>query len=43
MMKPGVFAQDEIGFGRITDSPKEAVERIARGPRSTVHARLKPA
>ena len=30
MMKDGVFAQDEIGFGRITDSPEEAVELILR-------------
>ena len=28
MMKQGVFAKDEIGFGRVTDSPKEAVDLI---------------
>ena len=30
MMKAGVFARDEIGFGYVTDSPKEAVDRIVR-------------
>ena len=33
MIKQGVFAQEEIGFGRITDSPKEAVDLIVRGLR----------
>jgi uncharacterized protein (TIGR00730 family) len=31
MMDQQVFAKDEIGFGRITDSPEEAVELIKRG------------
>jgi uncharacterized protein (TIGR00730 family) len=31
MIRQGVFSRDEIGFGCITDSPKEAVERIVRG------------
>ena len=31
MMKEGVFAKDEIGFGYVTDSPEEAVELIRRG------------
>src|SRR4030095_8877505 len=30
MMKEGVFARDEIGFGYVTDSPKEAVDLIVR-------------
>jgi predicted Rossmann-fold nucleotide-binding protein len=28
MMEQGVFAQDEIGLGRITDAPAEAVDLI---------------
>lgn len=43
MIKQGVFAQDEIGFGRITDSPQEAVDLIVRGLPPTVRKRLKPA
>jgi uncharacterized protein (TIGR00730 family) len=43
MMKQGVFAQDEIGFGRITDSPEEAVDLIVRGLPEAVRKRLKPA
>jgi uncharacterized protein (TIGR00730 family) len=42
MMKQGVFAQDEIGFGRITDSPAEAVNLIVRGLPPAVQAELKP-
>ena len=30
MMKQGVFARDEIGFGYVTDSPEEAVDLIVR-------------
>ena len=30
MMKHGVFEKKELGFGRITNSPKEAVELIVR-------------
>jgi len=42
MMKQGVFARDEIGFGRITDSPREAVELITRSLPGEVRSRLKP-
>jgi hypothetical protein len=42
MMNEGVFAQEENGFGRITDSPKEAVDLIVRGLPLAVKARLKP-
>jgi hypothetical protein len=28
MMKHDVFEKEELGFGRITDSPREAVELI---------------
>ena len=41
MMGHGVFQQDELGFGRITDSPEEAVELIVRSLPVTVRARLK--
>jgi uncharacterized protein (TIGR00730 family) len=36
MIKEGTFAKDEIGFGRITDSPQEAVELIVRSLRPAV-------
>ncbi len=42
MIKQGVFAQEEIGFGRITDSPKEAVDLIVRSLPSEVKNRLQP-
>ena len=42
MMKQGVFARDEIGFGRITDSPREAVELIVHSLPATVKQSLKP-
>src|SRR5262245_6656326 len=42
MMAEGVFARDEIGFGYITDSPKEAVDRIVRGLHPAVRDCLKP-
>jgi len=42
MLSQGVFAMDEIGFARITDSPKEAGELIVRSLSSNVRARLKP-
>jgi hypothetical protein len=38
----GVFTQDEVGFGRVTDSPVEAVDLIVRSPPSAVKASLKP-
>ena len=43
MMKEGVLARDEMGFGHITDSPKEAVDLIVRGLRPALRARPKPA
>jgi len=43
MMKEGVFARDEIGFGYVTDSPQDAVDRILRGLPPQVRTRLKPA
>ena len=42
MMKAGVFARDEIGFGYVTDSPKEAVDRIVRSLPPPVRRRLTP-
>jgi hypothetical protein len=42
MMKQGVFTKDEIGFGYVTDSPREAVDLIARSLPSNVRRRLKP-
>ena len=42
MMRQGVFAQDEIGFGRVTDSPAEAVDLIVRSLPPAVKANLKP-
>jgi len=43
MMKEGVFTKDEIGFGRVTDSPAEAVDLILRGLPESVRKCLKPA
>ena len=40
MMKQGVFAKDEIGFGYVTDSPREAVDLIVRSLPRAVKARL---
>jgi uncharacterized protein (TIGR00730 family) len=42
MMKEGVFAKDEIGFGYVTDSPKEAVNLILRSMPAAVKDRLRP-
>ncbi|HOW64425.1 MAG TPA: LOG family protein [Verrucomicrobiota bacterium] len=42
MMKEGVFAQEEIGFGRIIDSPRESVDLIVRGLPPAVGQLLKP-
>jgi uncharacterized protein (TIGR00730 family) len=42
MMKLGVFARDEIGFGYVTDSPAEAVDRVIRGLPPAVRRRLNP-
>jgi uncharacterized protein (TIGR00730 family) len=41
MMTEGVFDPEELGFGRITDSPEEAVELIVRSLPPAVRARLK--
>jgi uncharacterized protein (TIGR00730 family) len=43
MMTEKVFDASEMGFGRITDSPKEAVDLIERSLPLAVRARLKPA
>lgn len=42
MMSQGVFNPDELGFGRITDSPREAVDLIVRSLPAAVRDRLKP-
>jgi uncharacterized protein (TIGR00730 family) len=42
MMKQGVFNPDELGFGRITNSPQKAVDLIVRSLPPTVRAQLKP-
>jgi uncharacterized protein (TIGR00730 family) len=42
MMKQGVFAKDEIGFGYVTDSPREAVDLIVRSLPAAVKRCLKP-
>jgi uncharacterized protein (TIGR00730 family) len=42
MMQQGVFAQEELGFGRITDSPREAVQLIVRALPADVQRRLRP-
>jgi uncharacterized protein (TIGR00730 family) len=43
MMKAGVFARDEIGFGYVTDSPKEAVDLVVRSLPPQVRQLLNPA
>ena len=43
MMREGVFAKDEIGFGRVTDSPQEAVKLIRQSLPPAVRRRLAPA
>jgi len=42
LMKHGVFEKEELGFGRITDSPKEAVELILRSLPLDLRKLLKP-
>jgi uncharacterized protein (TIGR00730 family) len=42
LMKHGVFEKEELGFGRITDSPQEAVELILRSLPVELRNRLKP-
>lgn len=43
MIRQGVFDREEIGFGRIIDSPREAVDLIVRGLPAELRPRLKPA
>jgi len=42
LMNHGVFQNKELGFGRVTDSPQEAVELILRSLPSTTRKLLKP-
>jgi uncharacterized protein (TIGR00730 family) len=42
MMKEGVFARDEIGFGYVTDSPQEAVDLVRRSLPTAVKKLLSP-
>jgi uncharacterized protein (TIGR00730 family) len=42
MVKQGVYEQAELGFGRVTDSPKEAVDLVVRSIPPAVRKRLKP-
>ena len=42
LMKHGVFEKKELGFGCITDSPREAVELIVHSLPAKVKNRLKP-
>ncbi len=42
MMREGVFARSEIGFGYVTDSPKEAVNLIVLSLPETVRKCLQP-
>jgi len=43
MMDQGVFNAEELGFGRFTDSPEEAVDLIVRSLPPAVRDRLNPA
>jgi len=40
MVEQGVFQREELGFGRITDSPTEAVELIVRSLPPALRKRL---
>jgi uncharacterized protein (TIGR00730 family) len=42
MMKQGVYTKDELKFGHVTDSPKEAVQIILRSLSPAVRKKLKP-
>jgi len=42
MVKEGVFGADELGFGHVTDSPSEAVNRIVRALTPALRKRLAP-
>jgi uncharacterized protein (TIGR00730 family) len=42
MMEQGVFAKNEIGFGHVTDSPREAVDLVVRSLPPAVRSALRP-
>jgi predicted Rossmann-fold nucleotide-binding protein len=42
LMEQGVFTRDEIDFGHVTDSPKEAVDFILASLPPEVRATLRP-
>jgi hypothetical protein len=42
MVEQGVFDAKEVGFGRIVDSPAEAVEMVTRSLPESVRKHLKP-
>jgi uncharacterized protein (TIGR00730 family) len=42
LVKHGVFEQEELGFGRVTDSPREAVDLIIRSMPLELRSLLKP-
>lgn len=42
MVREGVFGADELEFGHVTDSPREAVDRIVRALPPAVRERLAP-
>ena len=42
MLKHGVFEKKELGFGRLTDSPKEAIDLIVRSMPVGLRQLLKP-
>ncbi|UWZ83562.1 LOG family protein [Occallatibacter riparius] len=42
LVKHGVFEQEELGFGRVTNSPREAVDLIIRSMPHQVRSLLKP-
>jgi uncharacterized protein (TIGR00730 family) len=42
MIQQGVFSENEVGFGRITDSPQEAVELVVRSLPPVLLAQLNP-
>jgi len=42
LMRHGVFEKKELGFGRVRDSPQEAVELIVRSMPLSLRKLLKP-
>jgi hypothetical protein len=42
MVEQGVFDAKEVGFGRIVDSPAEAVEMVVRSLPPSLREHLKP-